>query len=652
MAKRKKQSEDAALTAAEVWKEYEACRDYLKQELWGDKSLYDRVNENNLYYEGRQWEDFTSTETGVELPVFNICKQIGSAHVAIVASNVLTASYSWEDVPSLQEEQAMTTSQTMGQLPGQVPAQAMGQMPTQEPQTAGELASYLSQVGTGGVSSPLASGTPSNEEMRAVALMLSKYFRTFSNRCNLNHKVKQCVTEAFKNGSGLLYFYWDSNIRNMGASGDIAVEPVEIINLLCGDPTITSLQEQPFLILESRKSLRQVKNMAEKEGIKEDIDLIKADDIDSSYGDNHEIERSGDDQNAKCTVLTRFWKETENGKTRVYVMKCTKDAVVKEKTDTKLTVYPLAYMPYEQKRGTIYAHTPLTEIIPNQRVANLLRYNQLVADSYSAQPTLLYDETRIPDGVTNEIGGQIPVEGQINDVARYLQGQGMAASSENLAQVFMNDTLDISNVNAAVRGDLNPDNTSAIIALRDAAKMPMQLTSANLYMMFEDVARIVSDFILGFYGKRQLRIEEKGESYIVPFDAARYRDYILSVHVDVGESTLWSETATIRTLDNLLVNGQITARQYLERVPDGYVPMKQELINEIRAQEQAALQQAQQQMATQTAAPSPDPGASAPAMDWASVLSGLSDEELTALQGDPSAASELARIAQNQSVGI
>lgn len=643
MAKRKKQSEDAALTAAEVWKEYEACRDYLKKELWGDKSLYDRVNENNLYYEGRQWEDFTSTETGVELPVFNICKQIGSAHVAIVASNVLTASYSWEDVPSLQEERAMNPDTAVTQ---------------QEPQTAGELASYLNQTYAGGsplgsgAASPLAaSDTPSNEEMRAVALMLSKYFRTFSNRCNLNYKVKQCVTEAFKNGSGLLYFYWNNNIRNMGAVGDISVEAVEIINLLCGDPTVCNLQEQPFLILESRKSLREVKSMAEKEGMKESVDRIKADDIDSSYGDNHEIERSGDDQNAKCTVLTRFWKETENGKTRVYMMKCTKDAVIKEKTDTKLTIYPLAYMPYEQKRGTIYAHTPLTEIIPNQRVANLLRYNQLVADSYSAQPTLLYDESRIPDGVTNEIGGQIPVQGQINDVARYLQGQGMAASSENLAQVFMNDTLDISNVNAAVRGDLNPDNTSAIIALRDAAKMPMQLTSANLYMMFEDVARIVSDFILGFYGKRQLRIEEKGESYIVPFDAARYRDYILSVHVDVGESTLWSETATIRTLDNLLVNGQITARQYLERVPDGYVPMKQELINEIRAQEQAAIQRSQQQMAAGAAAPSSsDAGASPPPVDWASILSGLSDEELTALQGDPSAASELAEISANMGV--
>ena len=477
--------------------------------------------------------------------------------------------------------------------------------------------------------------------------MLSKYFRTFSNRCNLNYKVKQCVTEAFKNGSGLLYFYWNNNIRNMGAVGDICVESVEIINLLCGDPTICSIQDQPFLILESRKSLREVRSMAEKEANKEAVSLIKADDVDSAYGDNHEIDRSGDDQNAKCTLLTRFWKETDNGKTKVYMMKCTKDVVVKEKTDTKLTVYPIAYMPYEQKRGTIYAHTPLTEIVPNQRVANLLRYNQLVADSYTAQPTLLYDESRIPDGVTNEIGGQIPVQGQINDVARYLQGQGMAASSENLAQLFMNDTLDISNVNAAVRGDLNPDNTSAIIALRDAAKMPMQLTSANLYMMFEDIARIVSDFILGFYGKRKLRIEEKGESYIVPFDAERYRDYILSVRVDVGESTLWSETATIRTLDNLLINGQITARQYLERIPDGYVPMKQELINEIRSQEQAAMQQAQQQMAASQAAPSsPASDATAtPQIDWSSVLNGLSDEELTALQGDATAARELADIA-------
>lgn len=624
MKKKKLKSEDKeALAAQAVWKEYEAGRSYLNRPLWGNESLYERVNINNQFYEGDHWKGFSNTEEGSELPIFNICKQVGTAQVAIVASNVLTASYSWEDVPSSEQEQLLSQRQAA----------------EQEPQTAAELAGYLNQIPQG------QGAKPSNEEMRAVALMLSKYFRTFSNRCNLNYLVKQCVTDAYKNGTGALYFYWDTNLRNMGSRGDIAVEGIEIINLHCGDPTIRKLQEQPYVILETRQSLDKVRRMAEAAGGKEAADKVKSDDTDSSYGDNHEIDRESTNKNAKCTVLTRFWKETENGKTKVYFQKSTKDVILKEKTDSKLSVYPIAMMPYEQKRGTIYAHTPLTEMISNQRVANTLRFNQVVADSYNAMPVALYDETRIPDGFTNEIGAQIPVQGQINDVARYLQGQGMAASSENLAQVFMNDTLDINNVNAAVRGDLNPDNTSAIIALRDAAKMPMQLTSANLYMMFEDVARIVADFIMGFYGERNLRIEEKGESYIIPFQASRYQDYFMSVRVDVGESTLWSETATIRTLDNLLINQKINTRQYLERVPDGYVPMKQELINEIKAEE-AAQQQAMmmQQQAAASPAPTGEAQANGAAVDWASILGGMSDEELAALQNDPTAMRELADI--------
>lgn len=638
MKKRKQNGEDKeALTAKSVWNEYEQGRDYMNRPLWGNESLYDRVNLNNQFYEGDHWKDFNNTEEGSELPIFNICKQVGTAQVAIVASNVLTACYSWEDVPSAEEDHMLS----QGGVPQSGMVGMLGAAAQQEPQTAAELAGYLHQVPKG------QGDKPSNEEMRAVALMLSKYFRTFSNRCNLNYLVKQCVTDAYKNGTGLLYFYWDTNLRTMGAHGDIAVESVEIINLHCGDPTIKKIQEQPYLILETRQSLDKVRRMAEETAGKEAAEKIKADETESAYGDNHEIDRDKTNKNAKCTVLTRFWKEIENGKAKVYFQKSTKDVILKEKTDSKLSVYPIAFMPYEQKRGTIYAHTPLTEMIPNQRVANTLRFNQVVSDSYTAQPTLLYDESKMPDGFTNEIGAQIPVQGNINDAARYLQGQGMAASSENLAQVFMNDTLDINNVNAAVRGDLNPDNTSAIIALRDAAKMPMQLTSANLYMMFEDVARIVADFIMGFYGERNLRIEEKGESYVIPFRASRYKEYTMAVRVDVGESTLWSETATIRTLDNLLINQKITTRQYLERVPDGYVPMKQELINEIKAEEEA---QRQAMMAQQAAASAAEATPQSAPVDWSSILGGMSDEELAALQDDPTAMRELSDITAAQGI--
>ena len=46
----------------------------------------------------------------------------------------------------------------------------------------------------------------------------------------------------------------------------------------------------------------------------------------------------------------------------------------------------------------------------------------------------------------------------------------------------------------------------------------------------------------------------------------------------------------MQTLDNLLQQKQITLLQYLERIPDGYIPARRALIAELKAQ------QAQMQM--------------------------------------------------------
>ena len=51
----------------------------------------------------------------------------------------------------------------------------------------------------------------------------------------------------------------------------------------------------------------------------------------------------------------------------------------------------------------------------------------------------------------------------------------------------------------------------------------------------------------------------------------------------MGASSYYSEIAAIQTLDNLLTGGHISALQYLERIPDGYIPARRALINEMKA---------------------------------------------------------------------
>ena len=46
----------------------------------------------------------------------------------------------------------------------------------------------------------------------------------------------------------------------------------------------------------------------------------------------------------------------------------------------------------------------------------------------------------------------------------------------------------------------------------------------------------------------------------------------------------------MQTLDQLLQNGHITIEQYLERLPDGYIPGRRKLLAEIKARNQQMAQ--------------------------------------------------------------
>ena len=64
----------------------------------------------------------------------------------------------------------------------------------------------------------------------------------------------------------------------------------------------------------------------------------------------------------------------------------------------------------------------------------------------------------------------------------------------------------------------------------------------------------------------------------------------MMLKLDVGASSYYSEIAAMQTLDNLLQSGQINIVQYLERIPDSYMPAKRALMEEKR--QELAMQQA------------------------------------------------------------
>lgn len=135
-------------------------------------------------------------------------------------------------------------------------------------------------------------------------------------------------------------------------------------------------------------------------------------------------------------------------------------------------------------------------------------------------------------------------------------------------------------MNSAVLGDMTPDNTSAIIAVREAAMMPLNMIGQRFYRFMEDVARLFAEFWVTQYGCRRLRMEDERGVWYLPFDSARYRDLILNVKVQAGASSLWSENQSVQTLDNLFDRQMIDKKQYLERLPKGAIPDLERLLRE------------------------------------------------------------------------
>jgi hypothetical protein len=118
------------------------------------------------------------------------------------------------------------------------------------------------------------------------------------------------------------------------------------------------------------------------------------------------------------------------------------------------------------------------------------------------------------------------------------------------------------------------------------------------YQLVEDIAHIWLDYWLTNYKvPRELNIQNNNMNSTIIDTLANYKDLMFNIKIDVGPSNQWSEIASMQTLDNLLNGKQINLAQYLDRVPNGIIPKRKELLEEIKAQIQ---QQQQMQMLAQT----------------------------------------------------
>ena len=529
-------------THEEIWKRYEKGYEFNSQ-----IGLYDQVTVNENFFIGNQWEGVEAN--GLPTPTYNMFKRVINFQVSTITSDNLVIRAI--PVPS-------TSSLSM-------------------------------------------------KELEKIAEIVSQQFSAIVKRNRIVGKNREFLRNAAVCGDGCMHFYFDPDIENgQAVKGEIVAEIIDNLRVLFGNPNCRDVQRQPYIIIYRREMVDEVQYKAEQ--YKEE-GVCEIEDIESIRPDTEKFQNKYDSYtDDKVTVITYYFRNRDTD--TIWCIEATEQGILKKAYDTEYKLYPLIWLNWDYIRDCYHGQAMVTGLLANQKFINKMFALVGISLLTTAFPKIIYDRNKVNrwDG---SVGTAVGVSGNVNDIAKVLDGAALSPQIPQFIEMSFDKTHSLLGASDVAMGDSRPDNTSAIIALQRAANTPMELTKQNDYQCLEDAGKIWMDIMSVRYGTRTVEVsmdmDESGDqplgmnlepqSFTQDFDFSILRKIPLTIEQEAGASSYWSEMASMQTLDNLLMNKQITKKQYIERLPNGYISKKQELLDDFAAEE-AAMQMVPQNTGT------------------------------------------------------
>ena len=308
---------------------------------------------------------------------------------------------------------------------------------------------------------------------------------------------------------------------------------------------------------------------------REEAEKIRPDgDLHFGAGD-YAMQENPDTSCEKATYIIKFTRD-EDG--YVQFEKYTRDALIR-RVSTGLRLYPVCMFNWTPTKNSYHGTSPITQLIQNQKYINkayALLMKHMIDSAFSK---VVYDKSRIPEW-TNEVGQAIGVVGgDLSGVAATISPGQMNERFADIIGDVIQHTKNSMGATDSSLGDAAPTNTSAIIALQEANAISLDPVRASLYACLEELAAIWIDFMCAYYADGRMVLRRDGTAGAL--DCRVLREELIGARVDVGASTRYSKASALTELSKLLSEGHITLRQYLERLPDGIIPGRDTLINEL-----------------------------------------------------------------------
>ncbi|MBQ7384037.1 MAG: hypothetical protein IJV72_04520, partial [Clostridia bacterium] len=396
----------------------------------------------------------------------------------------------------------------------------------------------------------------------------------------MGSKVFHLLTDAAVSGDGVLYCYWDPAVRGgQGFDGDIVTEIIDNSNLFVADTNRADIQSQDYIILSSRASVSSLRREAMRYGVsaQEAMRICPDGKGDTHPTDLSALELDGDEE-VKTTYIIKFWRE--DGK--VVFEKSTQDCVIRRVyTDARL--YPVAYFNWSPTKNSFHGTSPVTSLIPNQKYVNRAYALAMKHMTDTAFSKVVYDKSKIPEW-SNGVGEAIAAlgGGNISDAVSVVGVGDMQDGYMDLIDSAVALTKELTGATDSALGNIEANNTSAIIALQESSRITLEQISAAYYQCIEDMANIWADMMCAYYPKQRFLPYKDGEELSVgEADFELFRRGMLCARVDVSPVARYSAVSAQNMLDKLLDGGHISPSAYVKRLPAGLVRDRQALIEEI-----------------------------------------------------------------------
>ncbi len=483
--------------------------------------LYETAAQNERFYRGDQWHSVNSGQ--LPTPVFNIVRRITDYLASQIASDNISIFYSDENMPFLSEDERVRVS--------------------------------------------------------AAIELLNKNAAFRWEKCRMDRLIRQVLLDAAVSGDGVFFTYWDASVQTGQAfSGDLVTTPLDSTNLFVADVNSTDLQSQEYVIISGRAPVEKLRAEAISAGLMPDIVTKILPDSDTKYGSgDHSAIESTSPGFGKATYIIKFFRDSKG---RVCFEKSVKSCVIRTVV-TQLRLYPIAMFSWLPTKNSYHGTSPITSIIQNQKYINkayALMMKHMIDSAFSK---VVYDKTRIPEW-SNEVGQAIGViGGDLDGVAKTISPGEMQNDFTNVIDSVIDGTKNASGATESSLGEVSPTNTSAILALQESNDEALDAVRSSLYTALEELAAIWVDFMCAYYADGRMVLSKDGAEKL---DCRLLRAELIRARVDVGTSTKFSKTTSMNILKTLLDGGHITLKQYLERIPDGIIPLKEGLIDELEAE--------------------------------------------------------------------